>query len=98
MDNKGFKKMDTMIQIAESLKKKIDEFLPKHISPAIVQHINDAIDHELTTDETTRNVVSCRLWEVDLEENWVKLQVPQSAMDKGFHGGSVIADFSEVQG
>ena len=43
------------------------------------------------------NPVECKLWEVDLYENWMKVKVPQEVMDDGFHAGTVSIDFSGVQ-
>ena len=48
-------------------------------------------------DSRTPGYISCRLLEVDLEENWAKFEIPQHVMDKGFHVGSVLIDFSGVQ-
>ena len=47
--------------------------------------------------EKKQKLVKCRLWEVELEKNWVKFEVSQAVMDKGFHAGSARIDFSGVQ-
>ena len=91
--------MNTMIQISENLKKKIDHLLPKGVSPGIIKHIKDTIDHELTTDSIVPDIgpVKCKVWEIDFGENWVKFEVPKKVMDKGFHAGSAVIDFSGIQ-
>lgn len=55
------------------------------------------LDHELTTDESRKFITKCEIIECDFEENWVKFIVPESRINKGFHAGSVVIDFSGVQ-
>ena len=89
--------MDTMIQIAESIKAKINKILPEEMPPGITGQIMNIIDIELTADKNTNYCARCRLIELDFEENWVKFEVPQPVIDKGFHSGSVLINFSGVQ-
>lgn len=89
--------MDTMIQIAEHLKKNVVALLPATISPGIIEHIEKEIDHQLTTDDMRKNIVKCQLWEADFEENWIKFQVPADVVAKGFHYGKATIDFTGIQ-
>jgi len=49
------------------------------------------------SSHTLDPIVSLPLWEVDFEEKWIKLQLTDEIMAKGFCAGSVQCNLSDVQ-
>lgn len=52
---------------------------------------------ELKLKEIKSGFTKCDIDSLDFGKNYVQFEVPQSTMDKGFHAGSVMIDFSGVQ-
>lgn len=76
------------IQFRENKNQNISAYVPFAELKAWVESVQK-------TEPT--NQTECRLWELDLEDNWVKFEVPQAVMDKGFHGGAALIDFTGLQ-
>jgi len=78
---------DNYKQFGPEWEKEMMKFSKAQLVQTLKQHLS-AKDKES---------VSCKLWECDLEENWVKFQVPQNVMNKGFHAGAADINFSGIQ-
>lgn len=44
-----------------------------------------------------KEMVTCPMVSCDFEDNTIQIEVPESIIKEGFHGGSVLVDFSGVQ-